>query len=91
MLGLILRLRFLLLLFRLFFIPLLAFLLAFFVFLLIGWSLYTLAVVETLKKLPESPYLYGPLLLAEILIAVAVLYLLLVYINKIRKKYKGGG
>ncbi len=86
MLSFLLRLRLLLVLLRFFLVPFLAFSLALLVFALIGGSLYILAVVKTLKNLSENPYLYGPLLAVEVLVLLSVLYLLVVYINKIRRR-----
>ncbi len=87
MLGLLLRLRFVLLLLRFLIVPVLAFSLAFFVFFLIGWSLYALIIAKTLKKLLENPYLYGPLLILEVMVVVLLLYFSVVYVNRIRRKY----
>ncbi len=93
MLGFLLRLRFILLLFRLLLVPLLAFSLALLVFILIGWSLYLLVVSKTLANIPENPYLYGLLFILEFVLASLILYYSVVYINRIRKKYldKTGG
>jgi len=84
----LLRLRFLLWLVRFVFVPLLAFLLAFLVFFIILWSLYLLLIAKTLEGLRNNPYLFLPLLLVEILVLGSVLYLAVMYINKLREKLK---
>lgn len=94
MIGLLLRLRFLLFLARLFILPVLAFSLALLVFVLIGWSLYMLMLVKTARNIPENPYLYTPLLFVELFLTVLLLYCSIVYINKLRKRHSektGGG
>jgi len=88
LLGFLLRLRLLAFLLRFVIVPIAAFLLAFFVLLVIAWSLYLLAVVKTIRNIPDNPYVYGPLLIVEILATALLIYLLVVYINKVRKKYK---
>jgi len=84
----LLRLRFLLWLIRFVLVPLLAFFLALFVFVLILWSLYFLLIAKTLEGLRENPYLFVPVLLVEILLLSFILYLTVMYINKLREKLK---
>ena len=67
-------------------VPLLALSLALLVFVLIGWSLYMLVVVKTLRNIPEDPYLYGPLFLVELLLIGLLFRYSLVYINRIRRR-----
>jgi len=47
--------------------------------------LILLVVVETLKGVAEDPYLYVPLLMAELVSAGFLIYLTVVYTNKVRK------
>ena len=84
----LLRLRILLWLVRFILVPLLAFFLALFVFILIFGSLYLLLIAKTLGGLRENPYLFVPALLIEILFLGSALYLTVRYINKLREKLK---
>jgi hypothetical protein len=71
--------------------PLFVFSLLFLVLFLIGLSLYLLLLVKTASRIPENPYLYTFLFLLEIIAGGGMVYLLVMYINKIWKYKKNGG
>ena len=86
MLQLLLRLRFLVWLLRFVLFPILVFSLAFFVFAVIGLSLYAYLIVKTVAGIGDSPYLFAPLLFVEIAALVVLVVLFMVYINKARNR-----
>lgn len=88
MLQFLLRLRLLVWLLRFVLFPVLVFSLAFFVFAVIGLSLYAYLIVKTVSGIGDNPYLFIPLLLVEMVILATLGIFIMVYINKVR--YKGG-
>ncbi len=65
--------------------PLIALFLLLFVVVVILGSMYALLIAKTLKGVGDNPYLYVPLLVLEIVLALIVVYLAVVYTNRIRK------
>jgi len=87
----LLRFRVILWLLRLVIVPLFVFVTLIFLFILIAGSLYGLLVAKTVAKAWESPYIFVPLLLMEILALLGVSYMVMVYISKIWKYKNTGG
>ena len=86
MATLLLRIRFLLWLLRSALVPLAVFLILLFVVLTVALSFFLLLLFKTIGSIPDNPYLYVPLLILELALALLLLYGGVVYTNRIRKR-----
>jgi len=66
-------------------VPLIVLLLLLFVVAVILGSMYLLLLAKTVKGIGDNPYLFAPLLVLEVALALVVAYLAVVYTNRVRK------